>query len=102
MRHEDIEKLIDARNAGKWHERVFSTALSATVEFARVLMPKSLTGIPDEVAYPFYFIKDKSGTYVGAVLDMVFDLHVFVKPEHRQHGHLCNALNDTILPYLYQ
>jgi hypothetical protein len=47
------------------------------------------------------------GLIVAAVYDMndlyaPSDLHAFVKESHRKKGHLSKAMNDVILPYLYQ
>jgi hypothetical protein len=96
MKDRDIEKLIDELNAGQLADRESQICLSETVEFLPVRM-----GDPPR-SFPFYFIKKTSGIYVGAVLDWTNDLHVFIKPEHRKKGHLYNALNETILPYLFQ
>jgi hypothetical protein len=101
MRHLDLEKLIDALNAGQVSNWVFWHALSATVDFARVWIVDPDSEIPS-TPYPFYFIKENGGLYVGAVLDMFYDLHAFVKPGHRKRGHLYNAVNDTIFPYFFQ
>lgn len=109
MTDESIEKLIDSLNMKEGNDLVVLSELSTSIDSARVRikLPKSA----DEYWLPFYFIKDKAGVYVGAVHDMGndissvstgSDLHVFVKTDHRRKGHLSQAMNEVILPHLYQ
>ncbi len=102
MTHEQIEAKIDSLNLGN-DDLIFKAALSANVEYANVWVSEPRGNIGNESSYPFYFIKNQSGIYVAAVLDMgEDDLHVFVKEEHRKKGYLSSALNEVILPHLYQ
>ena len=102
MRDRDLEDVMDALNAGEIPDWDWWYNLSPTVEFARISVVEAHLKTSNECLYSFFFIKDTRGVYVGIVLDMVYDLHVFIKPQHRKKGHLCNALNDVILPYLFQ
>lgn len=93
--------MIDALNAREWRDRILRIALARTVEFARVFMPMT-----NEGPSPFYLIKNDSGRYVGAVLDMdydLYDLHVFVKLEGgvvtKSKNLLNEALTDTAIHY---
>lgn len=56
----------------------------------------------NEGSYDVYFVKDSQEECVAAILDMVNDLHVYVKEEHRRQGHLTRAMTSTVLPRLYQ
>lgn len=49
----------------------------------------------------YFFIKENE-TYVGAVLDMTTDLHWVILPKYRKKGHLSRALNQVILPYIFE
>jgi hypothetical protein len=98
MTHEGIEKLIDALNAGELRGRIFLSKLSERVDFARV-WPKDPQGnIAGEGSDQYYFIKNAA----GAVYDMGNDLHVVIKPEYRGQGDLHAAMNEVILPKLFQ
>jgi hypothetical protein len=48
----------------------------------------------------FYLIHDETGACVGAVLDMLHDLHAFVKSNSRRNGLMSTALMDVILPHI--
>lgn len=48
----------------------------------------------------FYFIGNGKGKFVGAVYDMVGDLHWYVEPASRKKGYLGRALSNAILPHL--
>ena len=102
MTNESIERLIDALNAHEMRDRIFRASLSASVEYAKVWLnePKGVAG--NEGSYEFFFIKNETGVYVAAVLDMYNDLHVFVKEAYRRKGYLTRAMKEVILPKLYQ
>ena len=102
MTNDTIEHLIDSLNAGQMSDRVYISSLTPKVDYARAWLEQRADGTPDRHSYEFYLIRDSDGLYVGAVLDMDYDLHVFVKPSHRKRGHLCTALDETILPRLLQ
>lgn len=102
MTNDTIEHLIDSLNAGEMSDRVYISTLTPKVDFARAWLDQRAGATPDRHSYEFYLIRGSAGSYVGAVLDMVYDLHVFVKPTHRKKGHLCTALDETILPRLLQ
>ncbi|QTE55351.1 hypothetical protein [Mucilaginibacter rubeus] len=48
----------------------------------------------------FYFIGNGKGKFVGAVYDMIGDLHWYVEPRSRKKGYLGRALSHAILPHL--
>jgi len=48
-----------------------------------------------------FFIKNNSGKYVGAVLDITRDLFWYVLEEERKNGYLTKSLNEAIVPYLF-
>lgn len=92
MTNEEIERLIDSLNAGKCLIELLQ--ISDNVAYGDVSLATS-------AVYPdMFFIRNDEGMYVAGVLDMKFDLHVFVKSEYRKQGHLTKAMNDVIFPYL--
>ena len=97
MTNESIERLIDALNAHEMRDRIFRASLSASVEYAKVWLnePKGVAG--NEGSYEFFFIKNETGVYVAAVLDMYNDLHVFVKEAYRRKGYLTRSLSENSL-----
>lgn len=48
----------------------------------------------------FYFIGNGKGKYIGAVYDMIGDLHWYIEPRSRKKGYLGKALKEAILPHL--
>lgn len=102
MTDESIERLIDALNARQMCNRIFLTPLSETVDLAKVWLNEPQGGGLGEGSSKFFFIKNETGLYVAAVLNMTSDLHVFVKEEHRGKEHLSKAMKAMILPKLYQ
>ena len=102
MTHDTIEELIDALNRGKRGNRIFLAHLSDNVDFAKVWLEDPVGGVASEGSYNFFFIKNEDALYIGAVLDMDNDLHVFVKESFRKRGYLTSAINEVILPKLYQ
>jgi hypothetical protein len=100
--HQGIEELIDALNAGALRGRIFLSTLSERVDFARVWLNEPRGDIVNEGSDQYYFIKNAAGVYIAAVLDMQNDLHAVVKKEHRGRDDLYAAMNEVILPKLYQ
>jgi hypothetical protein len=104
MREEDIEKYIYLLNDGGDPELIFIKQIGENVEVAKIWLKEP--NMSDNIIgnfYPerFFFIKNKDGKYVGAVLDMFSDLHWFILKEHRKQGFLIKALSKVILPYLF-
>lgn len=102
MTNEHIEKLIDALNKGRLKERIFRVGLSPRVEYARVWTEDPQGKVCNEGSYEFYFLKSETGRFIGAVLDMHNDLHVFLKKSFRGKGYLATAMQNVILPHLHQ
>jgi hypothetical protein len=102
MTNESIEQIIDALNRGEMGGRVYRTRISSNVDFAKVWCQYPKGGIVNEGSFDFFFIKNKKEKYIGAVLDMHDDLHAFVKKMSRKCGYLKKAMDETILPKLYQ
>ncbi|WP_303924869.1 GNAT family N-acetyltransferase [Draconibacterium sediminis] len=104
MTEREIRKYIDRLNNGKAGESIFTRQISKTVEVAKVWteQPKMTDSIIGNFgSYRFFFIKNESNKYVGAVLDMYQDLHWYIVPKSRKQGYLTNALKESILPYLF-
>ncbi len=105
MTQQDLKSLLDKLNKNKTNGLVFVRPLSATVDFAKVWLqkPKPI----DKISYPdgpckFYFIKNEIGIYTATVFDMGNDLHWFVDKKFRGQGYLTKAMQQTILPHLFQ
>jgi hypothetical protein len=91
MTNETIEKHIDEMNEGKYQGKDLGKNV------VRTEIPREWEFYP----YEFFFIRNESGVYVAALLEMgVHDFHVFTKGEHRRKGYIFRAMNDKILPYL--
>ncbi|WP_020526855.1 hypothetical protein [Flexithrix dorotheae] len=104
MTDRTIRKYIDRLNNGKACESIFTRQISKTVDVAKVWheQPKMTDDIIGNFnSYCFFFIKDESNKYVGAVLDMYQDLHWYIVPKSRKKGYLTIALQESILPYLF-
>ncbi len=104
MTESEIRKYIDRLNNGKASESIFTRPISKTVEVAKVWpeQPKMIDSIIGNFcSYRFFFIKNESDKYIGAVLDMYQDLHWYIIPKSRKQGYLTTALKESILPYLF-
>lgn len=111
MSDKSIKRIIDRLNVGD-NEGIFLQKLSEFVEYG-IVWHKVPQFSPYKGKYDserrarFYFIKNENKLYVGAVLIMeVFneqdDLHVYILKQHRKQGHLFRAMNEVILPHLFQ
>jgi len=107
MSNKSIGAIIKKLNS-KNFENIFLQRLSENVEYG-IVWHKVRQYSPSKGKYysekrdRFYFFKDESDIYVGAVLimDTLDDLHAFVKKEYRNQGHLLKAMTETILPHLF-
>jgi len=111
MSDKSIKTVINRLNSGD-REDIFLQKLSTNVEYGIVwhevkqfhpFKGKYYKDVRDR----FYFIKNESAFYVGAVLVMyefeeLNDLHAYVLKEYRKQGHLFNAMSKIILPHLFQ
>jgi hypothetical protein len=104
MTEEEIKKYIDQLNNESHNESIFIRPISSLVDIAKVWpkQPELCESMNIDIpSYDFFFIKNKSSKYVGAVLDMNRDLHWFILKKHRKNGYLTNALKESILPYIF-
>lgn len=107
MSNKSIGAIIKKLNS-KNFKNIFLQRLSENVEYG-IVWHKVRQNSPHKGKYynekrdRFYFFKDESDRYVGAVLimDTLNDLHAFVKKEYRKQGHLSKAMTETILPHLF-
>lgn len=105
MTDKNLKTLIDKLNKGKTNGLIHLRHLSELVDFAKV-WPNTLRKT-DRIFNPdgpnsFYFIKNEEGVYVATVSDMTNDLHWFVDKKYRKKGYLTIAMEQTILPHLFQ
>ncbi len=111
MSDKSIKAIIDRLNNGD-NENIFLQKLSRYVEYG-IVWHKVKQINPFKGKYyrekreKFYFIKNDSAFYVGAVLGMYeFDelnnLHAYILKQHRKQGHLFRAMSKIILPHLFQ
>lgn len=100
-----IRSIINRLNKGTLSERLFLRPLKNNVDFGYYWDEKPSPKNPSlsrSGPYKFYFIRDEGKQYVSAVLDMTHDLHWYVLPKHRKAGYLGKALQNLILPHLFQ
>lgn len=111
MSDQSIKTIIDKLNNCEV-ENIFLQKLAKYVEYG-IVWHKVEQYYPFKGKYSrelrdqFYFIKNESGLYVGAVLAMyefneLTDLHAYVLKQHRKQGHLFKAMSKIILPHLFQ
>ena len=97
MTAKSIIAIINILNINPNYNNCIKNSISNTVELAHIWIEKSRYKHRPQT---FFLIKE-GNEYVGAVLDMITDLHWVVLPKHRKKGHLTTALKETILPYLF-
>ena len=103
MTPKQIISYINRINNGKLNDTIFCRPISKNVLFAKVWKYKpKLNSIRLANLEPstFFFIKNKEGVCVGAVLDIDKDLHWVVLKKHRGQGFLTQSLQNVILPYI--
>lgn len=101
MTDRDIRKYIYRLNRGQGKESIFTRQISAFVDVAKVWHTQPKQKIYVQEPYRFFFIRNEDMKYIGAIFDMVGDLHWYVLPEHRKQGRLTVALKEVILPYIF-
>ncbi len=101
MTHESILSLVDQAQSGVAADRIFIRPLADNVDFALVWDAEPAGRSANESNYRFYFVRDESGKYVGAVEDLVGDIHAVTKAEHRRKGIMTRALVDVVLPHIF-
>src|SRR5690606_7871749 len=104
MTDEALHELLENLNSNNNSNLIHSKPLTRDVTFAKVWLKKpSLSSRPSNKNGPdlFYFIKDENNVFIGAVFDMEYDLHWYVKPEKRKRGYLIRNMKETILPHIF-
>jgi len=101
MTHESILSLIDQAQSGAAVDRIFIRPLADNVDFALVWEAEPAGHSANESSYRFYFVRDESGKYVGAVEDLVGDIHAVMTEGHRRKGIMTRALIDVVLPHIF-
>ena len=98
MTNKEIQSYINKLNNNTYAKTIFKYQISDNVDYAKVWQSQNTKDI---IPYRFFFIKNNSN-YVGAVLDMCNDLHWYISPKYRGKGYLTSALNNTILPFIFE
>lgn len=92
-----IISIINKLNRYPNYKQCIKHSISENVEFAHIWIENCrLKDSPKS----FFLIK-KDNKYVGAVLDMITDLHWVILPKYRRKGYLTIALKEAIIPYLF-
>jgi hypothetical protein len=97
MKSSSIISLINKINKNENYKKCIKHSISNNVEFAHVWIEKSIYKHSPKI---FFLIKNDN-EYVGAILDMMTDLHWVILPKYRKKGYLTNALNEAVIPYLF-
>ncbi|WP_163325501.1 hypothetical protein [Draconibacterium mangrovi] len=108
MHNKSIKTIINKLNDGD-KEDIFLQKLSENVEYGIVWHKVKLGFNSSGRLYrdkreQFYFVKNESSLYVGALLVMedLDDLHAYVLKKYRKQGHLFKAMSNTILPHIFK
>lgn len=103
MTEQNLRTLVIRLNKGSTKGLIFRRPLSDSVDFAKVWdsEPNQTDAISGFGPINFYFIKDSTNKYVGAVEDRTNDLHWFLLSAYRRRGRMKQALESTILPHLF-
>lgn len=102
MTDKNIHAIIDHFNKKQGEGFIASQGIGGNVAFGIVWTDKDYHQLIDVSPYHFYFILNKNGKCIGAVLDMVHDLHGYIVPVARKKGYLTNAFKQYIFPHLAQ
>jgi hypothetical protein len=97
MQTSAIISLINKLNKGSLKDNIIKHSISPNVEFAHIWIKENYNS---NIPYNFFLIRNDI-EYVGAVLDMIYDLHWVILPRHRRKGYLKKALKGSILPYIF-
>ena len=94
--NETLSKIIKKLNEGNV-AYIIVKSLSSTVDFIRYPL-ESEPGA--EANWRDNYLIKKDNIYVGIVLDMERDLHIYVEPKFRKKTTLMKDLDETIIPHL--
>jgi hypothetical protein len=97
-----LESLIDSLNNDTAGELIFLTPLSSLVEYGKVWTIKPSPGLASYEPRKIYCIKNAEGIYVAAVMNAGSNLYWLVSKQYRRQGHLPKALQEVILPHIFQ
>lgn len=101
MTIQELNSFINKLNNKKTKESIYISQLGPNVDFGKVWVKSVNSTISEwDAPYNVYFIKNEEGFYIGCVLDMVNDLHWYIKVKYRKKGYLTKAMKDFILPHL--
>jgi hypothetical protein len=85
-------------------KNIYKREIGLNVDMAKVwekrALKKGLT-FHDCYSRDVYFIRNEKNKYIGAVYDMGHDLHWYIQKSYRKKGYLTKAMNDIILPFLF-
>jgi uncharacterized protein YjbK len=98
MTDKELKKIISDLNNNSFQYSIDIMPLSKTVFYGETMFGETKNSLYEESK--FYLIRNSLGKYIGVVLDMKIDLHVYIVPEERKKGHLVKHFNSVIFPHL--
>lgn len=107
MSDQQFKAILDSLNKGKKDVLFFTRPLTAQVDLANGWMTsKYPNGRKPTYHGPgrYYLIREANfGRYIGLVADgSQFELHWYILPAFRGKGHMYAAMDNIILPHLFQ
>lgn len=100
MTDETIAQIIKAQNKPNPKFFIATQPIGSDVHFGKVWINLDFKETGNHEPKNFYFIGNGKGKFVGAVYDIVGDLHWYMEPASRKKGYLGRALSNAILPHL--
>ncbi len=99
MTDKNIIQLINKLNRNPNFKDCIKVGIGKNVDLAHLWDNETFSDC--HIPYTYFLIKEEE-KYVGAVLDMTYDLHWLILPEYQKKGYLSNALKHIILPYIFE
>jgi hypothetical protein len=102
MTNLELEFLIESLNKKNTGELIFLKPLCGLVEYGKAFALKPNLSLAHYEPQKIYCIRNREGIYVAAVADGGTNLHWLVLKDYRRQGHLSAALQQIIMPHIFQ
>lgn len=99
MTENSLKNYIRCFNLNRWKYPVSFFDINKNVTVGKIFPDYFKGKIIDIKTERYFFIKNDNQC-VGIIFDMDTDLHWFILKKYRRQGHLYNALQNSILPFL--